>query len=502
MAQLPLLLTEVKLVRFNIAKIIAPCYDQLFTAAVEHRYTHFWTKGGRGSLKSSTIGILLPILQIMHPDCHVVVLRKVANTLKNSVFNQLLWALEMLGIYERFRITYSPLEITYLATGQKILFFGVDDKAKIKSIKLPFGYIGVVWYEELDQFAGMEEIRSLNQSLLRGGPEYWCFYSYNPPKSRDNWVNQEVLVEEKDKLVTSTNYLQAPKNWLGEQFFLEAEKLKNKREELWRHEYMGEAIGTGGDIFSNVENMRMSGDMVSRFDKLYYGLDFGFAVDPLAFVCMYYDKKREDLYIFDEIYKYSYDTKPAAAEVKEKAGRRLIIADSAEPRTIRAFHNLGCNIRGAKKGPDSVEHGIKFLQSLNHIYIDKARCPNAYKEFVGYEYAQDKNGNFISQYPDKNNHCLTGDTLVSTTQGEKPIKDLVGTKGNVYCYDEQLQSLAVKPYYACRKTQENAQVFEVELEDGRCVKATASHPVYTQRGWVCIGDLKESDCVLVLNNHD
>ena len=169
---------------------------------------------------------------------------------------------------------------------------------------------------------------------------------------------------------------------------------------------MGEVTGTGGDVFSNVEDKRMSGSLIAAFDRLHYGLDFGFAVDPLAFVAMHYDKKHEDLYIFDEIYKYGYDTKPAAEEVIRKASRRLVIADSAEPRTIRAFSNLGVNIRGAKKGPDSVGHGIKWLQDLRHIYIDKERCPNTYKEFVSYEYMQNKDGVFISRYPDANNHAI------------------------------------------------------------------------------------------------
>lgn len=394
----------------NIADLIAPVYDELFREVVnpEHPYTHFWLSGGRGSAKSSCISILGPLIMLMpeNRSCHMVILRKVGNTLRNSVYNQILWGLEELGVIQYFKITKNPLELTYLPTGQRILFFGTDDKTKIKSIKLPFGYVGVVWYEELDQFAGMEEIRNLNQSLLRGGEKYWCFYSYNPPKSRDNWVNQEILFEEADRYVLHTNYTQVPQEWLGSQFIQEAEKLKAKREELWRHEYMGEVTGTGGDVFSNVEDKRMSGSLIAAFDRLHYGLDFGFAVDPLAFVAMHYDKKHEDLYIFDEIYKYSYDTRPAAEEVIRKASRRLVIADSAEPRTIRAFSNLGVNIRGAKKGPDSVDHGIKWLQDLRHIYIDKERCPNTYKEFVSYEYMQNKEGVFISRYPDVNNHAI------------------------------------------------------------------------------------------------
>ena len=390
----------------NVADKIAPSFDKVFWAAVHHDYTHYWLDGGRGSTKSSFISIMVLVLLLMNPDCHAVVMRKVANTIRHSVFNQVLWAMDELGVAHLFKINNSSFTMTYLPTGQQILFLGVDDKTKIKSTKLPFGYVGLVWYEELDQFSGMEEIRSLNQSLLRGGAKYWCFYSYNPPKSRDNWVNQEAMLEDADRLRSHTTYLDVPRSWLGDQFFLEAEKLKDKREELYRHEYLGEVIGTGGDVFGNVTDRRMSDEMTAQFDHLCYGLDFGFAVDPLAFVCMHYDRKHEILYIFDEVYKVRLDTKPAAEAVKAKAGRRLVIADSAEPRTIREFEKCGVNIQGCKKGPDSVEHGIKWLQDLRAIYIDKERCPNAYREFVGYEYQQDKNGNFISRFPDKKNHTI------------------------------------------------------------------------------------------------
>lgn len=394
------------LLNVNIAEKIAPHFDEVFFSAINHRYTHYWLNGGRGSTKSSFIAIIAVILIMMNSKCHAVCLRKVGTTLRTSVFNQILWAIDVLEVTHLFKVNYSSLTITYIRTGQKILFLGVDKKEKIKSLKLPFGYVGLVWYEELDQFNGMEEIRNLNQSLLRGGSEYWCFYSYNPPKSRDSWVNQEQILDEQDRLISHTTYLGVPKEWLGEQFFLEAEKLKNKREELYRHEYLGEVIGTGGSIFQNIANCSMSDKEINQFDRLHYGLDFGFATDPLAFICMHYDKKHEILYIFDEVYKYSLDTRPATEMIRNLAHRRLIIADSAEPRTIREFQKYGCNITGAKKGPDSVEHGIKWLQSLREIRIDKNRCPNTYQEFIGYEYAQNKEGQFISQYPDKNNHAI------------------------------------------------------------------------------------------------
>lgn len=341
-----------------------------------------------------------------NPNCHAVVLRKVANTLRHSVYSQVKWGINQLGLDDLFTDRVSPLEFEYKKTGQKILFFGVDDKTKIKSIKLPFGYIGIVWYEELDQFTGMEEIRSLNQSLMRGGDKFWCFASFNPPKSRDNWVNTEQLIDDNDRLVHHSTYLEVPRHWLGNQFFLEAEKLKSKNEILYNHEYKGEVTGTGGDVFENVEDMRMSNEFIANFDRLHHGLDFGFSMDPLALTSMHYDAKHETLYIFDEIYQQKLKNKIAAAMIKPKVSNRRILADSAEPKSIAEMRDYGLNVSGVKKGPGSIEHGIKWLQDLAKIYIDKHRCPNTYREFINYEYEQNKDGQFISAYPDKDNHAI------------------------------------------------------------------------------------------------
>nr|DAJ16571.1 MAG TPA: large terminase [Siphoviridae sp. ct2ef27] len=390
----------------NIADRIARSFDSVFWDVQDHGHTFYWLPGGRGSTKSSFVGIEVPLLLMQHPQCHAVVLRKVGNTIKNSVYPQIQWGIEQLCVADRFKCITSPHEITYKATGQKILFFGVDDPMKVKSIKLSFGYVGIVWYEELDQFSGMEEIRNLNQSLLRGGETYWVFASYNPPKSRNNWVNEEILNEYPDRLVHKTTYLDVPREWLGEQFLLEAEKLKAKNETAYNHEYLGEVTGTGGAVFENVEDMVMADEMISQFDRRYYGLDFGFAVDPLAFVAMHYDAKHEDLYIFDEIYQQKLTNRQAAARIGARYNDCRIIADSAEPKSIVEMRGLGLNVAGARKGPDSVDHGMKWLQNLAHIYIDKRRCPNTYREFIGYEYERNREGQFISAYPDADNHAI------------------------------------------------------------------------------------------------
>lgn len=390
----------------RLSNIIAPHFWALHQDIKRHSHTYYWLEGGRGSTKSSDVSVEIPQLIIKNPECHAVVLRKIGNTIKNSVYPQMQWGIDALGLTDKFRFKTSPHEITYKKTGQKILFFGVDDPQKIKSIKLPFGYVGICWIEELDQFSGMEEIRNLNQSLLRGGPVFWEFCSFNPPKSQNNWVNEEKLFDDPDRLVHHSTYLGVPREWLGDRFFEDAEKLKERNETAYRHEYLGEVTGTGGVVFENVEDMAMSNELVGNFDRLYYGLDFGFAVDPLAYVAMYYDAKREDLYIFDELYRQKMTNSQAAKAIKLRINGGRILADAAEPKSIAEMSDYGLRISGARKGPDSIDFGMRWLQNRAHIYIDKRRCPNTYKEFVTYEYDRNKDGQFISAYPDANNHSI------------------------------------------------------------------------------------------------
>lgn len=391
----------------RVSEVISPAFNDVSLDVRKHGHTFYVLKGGRGSTKSSYISIEILLLLREHPECNAVILRKVGNTLKNSVYSQMEWALDELCLNGEWHKTVSPMKFTNIRTGQQILFFGVDDKAKLKSLKMPRGYVGIVWYEELDQFAGVEEIRNINQSLLRGGKDFWCFSSYNPPKSCDCWVNEEMLLDDADRLIHHSTYLTTPAEWLGKQFREDAEKLKARNEAAYRHEYLGEVTGTGGSVFENVEERRISDEEMEGFDRRLYGLDFGFAVDPLAFVAMHYDRRHETLYIFDEIYQQKLTNGRAAALIRKKITESAhILADSAEPKSIREMSELGLPIRGARKWPDSVDYGIRWLQSLEKIIIDKRRCPNAYREFVSYEYERTRDGAFISAYPDKNNHAI------------------------------------------------------------------------------------------------
>ena len=373
-----------------------------------HGHTHYDFSGGRGSLKSSTVSILvvLLIMQEQNKNIHAVVLRKVANTIRDSVFAQYIWAIGELGAAAYWESKVSPMELIYKPTGQKIMFRGADDPMKIKSIKVPFGYIGITHFEEKDQFAGRSEIRTILQSTMRGGDKYWNFESYNPPISRDNWANKDSLEERADRLCHKSTYLEAPREWLGEQFILEAEHLRDTDERAYQHEYLGIPVGTGGNVFEKLELRDISDEEISSFDRIYQGVDFGWFPDPFAFIRLHYDRARETIYLIDEIYQNKLSNEESSKMIYERGYTDArIVCDSAEPKSVADFRAMRLPAIEAVKGAGSVEYGMKFLQRRT-IVIDRRRTPHAYDEFVGYEYERNKEGEIISGYPDANNHLI------------------------------------------------------------------------------------------------
>lgn len=371
-----------------------------------HGHTHYDFSGGRGSLKSSTVSVLVPLLLINNPGTHALVLRKVANTIRDSVYAQYIWAIGELGMAAYWEAKVSPMELIYKPTGQKIMFRGADDPMKIKSIKVPFGYIAVTHFEEKDQFAGRAEIRTVLQSTMRGGSMFWNFESYNPPISRDNWANKDSLEERADRLCHKSTYLQAPPEWLGEQFLAEAEHLKATDERAYQHEYLGIPVGTGGNVFDNLELREITDEEIAQFDRIYQGVDWGWFPDPFAFIRLHYDRARETIYLMDEIYQNKL-TNEASGNIIIQRGYKdaYITCDSAEPKSVTDYRAMGLQAKAAVKGPGSVDYGMKWLQRRK-IVIDRKRTPNAYNEFVNYEYDRNKDGDIISGYPDENNHLI------------------------------------------------------------------------------------------------
>lgn len=389
-----------------LSEKIGPAFYSIAHDIFRHGHTHYDFSGGRGSLKSSTVSILVPLLLVGNPGTHALVLRKVANTIRDSVYAQYIWAIGELGMAAYWEAKVSPMELIYKPTGQKIMFRGADDPMKIKSIKVPFGYIAVTHFEEKDQFAGRAEIRNILQSTMRGGSMFWNFESYNPPISRDNWANKDSLEERADRLCHKSTYLQAPPEWLGEQFLAEAEHLKETDERAYQHEYLGIPVGTGGNVFDKLELREITDEEVKSFDRIYQGVDFGWFPDPFAFIRLHYDRARETIYLLDEIYQNKLSNEQSATMIKQRGYNNIrTICDSAEPKSVADLRAMGLPAYEAVKGPGSVEYGMKFLQRRT-IVIDRRRTPHAYDEFVGYEYERNKDGDIISGYPDANNHLI------------------------------------------------------------------------------------------------
>lgn len=406
---------EEKRVIYIPAKDIGKAFVDLYRDIEERKHYEYWLEGGRGSIKSSFWSELVAEILENNENMCALLIRKVGNTLKDSVFSQMQWGIDKLAetypeVGKHWKATKSPLEIKNENTGQIIYFRGADDPVKIKSIKPPKGkYIGIVVYEEFDQMNGMNEAGTIDRSVIRGGEDFIMLRVYNTPTSSQHFVNKEKRIPKADRLVHRSSYLDVPKEWLGSKFFDEAEYMKSVNERQWRNVYLGEETGTGGNVFENVELREITDSEIETFDYIYMGLDFGWFPDPLAWTKMCYNPAQKTLYIFDEfvVNKMSNaDVWEYLTEEKGVTNNDMIIADSAENKSIGDFKSYGALMYGAEKGAGSVDYSMKWLASLTKIVIDPKRCPTSAEEFSTYEYMQDKDGNYISGYVDADNHCI------------------------------------------------------------------------------------------------
>jgi len=401
-------------INVSLTKCIGPAYYDMFWDIEENKHLHYLMKGGRGSLKSS-FAYIYTIFSMTRDamegkTTHCVALRKVKDTIKDSVFENLLWAIDILGLSRFWSFTKNPMKIWF--KNNTILFRGCAnqrDYEKIKSIKFKKGYCKYALFEELTEFSGMDEILSILQSLFRGTNEAIAFYMYNPPASRNNWVNKEAKIKKVDRFVHHSTYLEAPPEWLGEIFIKEAESLKIQNPRKYNHMYMGEEIGEGLEIYplrtketpNGVLTLRtITDEEISKFDKIDRGLDFGYS-HASCYCEVYFDRKNDIVYIIDEVYLYGASNYLLATKIKEKALSRYITADSEDPRTINEMNLYKLNVGKAKKGKDSKAHGIKWLQDRAKIVIDKKRTPNIAADFETYEYKKDKDGNIVYDYPEE-----------------------------------------------------------------------------------------------------
>jgi PBSX family phage terminase large subunit len=405
----------------HIAPVYIPLHEDIGSAA--HQFYNL--PGGRGSGKSSFVSleIVSGIMNDRTGETNAIVFRRTANTMRDSVYSQIAWAIDTLGVSQFWQGNVSPMCWTYRPTGAQITFRGLDDPGKIKSIKPRRGVYRYVWFEEFSELPGENFLRSVMQSVQRGGEGFLVFRSFNPPISRNNWANLFVERPDDRAITMRTTYLDMPAAWLGEDFIAEADRLKEINEAAYKHEYLGEAIGSGGEVFPNIEVRQITDEEIKMLQYRFAGLDFGYAVDPAAFIYAAYDAKHDAIYLLDEIYKRHLSNAQLAEQIKEKnytlsgqyyvsplsgaalPERQVITCDCAEPKSIYDLRDQGLNAKACSKFPGCVQYRIKWLQS-RRIVIDPARTPNAHREFSSYEYEKTKDGEFLADVPDKDNHTI------------------------------------------------------------------------------------------------
>lgn len=391
--------------RINFLDLIPPSFYSVHRDIGESAHTHYALCGGRGSCKSSFVSLEIIRGIMADKNANGCAIRKVGKNLRESVFEQLLWAIEKLGASDLWDSRVSIPELVYRPTGQRIIFRGADDPRKFKSVRLSSGYMKYIWYEEADEFAGIEEIDMINQSLMRGSGRFFVFYSYNPPRSAASWINTEFAKPRKDRIMHISDYRDVPREWLGEAFLAEAEYLKKSDPRRYANEYLGEITGTGAEVFTNVKLQPIDGEMIKSFERIYRGIDWGFGADPFVYIAVAPVSRR--LYIFEEFLKHCARFDDIVSGISAFGVKQSVItADSAEPRSNDELRSRGLNIRAARKGQGSVEYGIRRLCDLDAIIIDPLRCPNAAREFTGYKLVSDGNGGFRSGYPDRDNHTI------------------------------------------------------------------------------------------------
>lgn len=411
----------------DVLQHIAPVYRSLHEDIKAALHEYYNLPGGRGSGKSSfcALEIVSGIMEDPTGESNAIVFRRTANTMRESVYSQIAWAIDVLDVNELWRGNIAPMSWTYKPTGAQIIFRGLDDTSKLKSIKPRRGCFRFIWLEEFSELPGENFTRSIMQSVQRGGSKFIVFRSFNPPINASNWANVFVHRPDPRAITLHTTYLDVPAEWLGEDFILEAERLHDVNEQAYRHEYLGEATGSGGEVFPAITVRAITDDEINELQYIYAGVDFGFSIDPAVFMRVAYDRKHDTVYLLDEIYKRGMSNKQLAEAIKGKGygstgrlksmqyggmvesyhERQTIVCDSAEPKSISDLRTEGLKVIPCQKYPGSVLYGVKWLQN-RRIVIDPARTPNAYREFLQYEYCTTKDGEFLADVPDKDNHTI------------------------------------------------------------------------------------------------
>lgn len=390
-------------INLNISKkVFNPVYYNYlgYVAPLEIYY------GGSSSGKSVFLSDRC-VLDMLKGGHNYLILRKVANTVRRSVFNEVSKSISKFKVSQFFNVNKTDMIIT-CQNGYQILFGGMDDSEKIKSITPAKGVITDVWYEEATE-ADYEDVQQLDKRLrgqskvkkrivLSFNPIYqthWIYSNYFAGK----WSDDSKHHKDAELSILKTTY--------KDNMFLtpdDVQRLENTKDKYYRDVYLDGKWGVLGKvIFANwrTEDLTEKRKTVSTFHN---GLDFGYSSDPAAPTHLHYDRERMTLYLFDAKYCYEMTNDLLAAEIKNMIGRQLISCDCAEPKSIQELRQHGVTAIACKKGKDSVNFGIQWLQKLQIVIHHTLR--EAINEFTIYKWREDKDGNALPEPVDKNNHII------------------------------------------------------------------------------------------------
>ena len=325
----------------DTAQLVPPAYWDVWRDIMQGGHSTYEARGGRGGLKTSMFSLASVMLMLNDPKMCGVGFRQVSATIRDSIMAAFISSIRRLGVEHDFTWTFNPMEITRKSTGQVIMFRGLDDPEKTKSLQLrdPDMYIGFAVWEEFNQFKGMAPVRKAEQTVKRGAaPLFRTFRMWNTHPDCEHWSNAhfEESLEDPDTYALQVNYDQVPPEWLGEGFLRDAEKLKATNLEAYMNEYQGKTTKLTGRVFGNVEDRELAPGEERGFKWVRNGIDWGFMQDPFVFLRVAYDRKADEIFIFDEIYNTEVLDAPNIAEVRRRlAGRAGHAAQQARERDPR-----------------------------------------------------------------------------------------------------------------------------------------------------------------------
>lgn len=381
-------------------------------------YGTFWNfkgryrvcKGSRASKKSKTMGLEIIHNMMKYPLANTLVVRKTFRTLKDSCYTELKWAANRLGVAHLWNFTISPLEATYIPTGQKIYFRGLDDPLKVTSISVDIGVLCWLWIEEAYEISSEADFNMLDESIRGKTPDgLWKQVTLTlNPWNEHHWIKKRFFdaPPDPDILAMTTNYM--CNEWLDKNDLALFERMKRDNPRRYRVAGLGDWGIVDGLIFEDWEEREFDIDEIRRKPGVHsvFGLDFGYTNDPTALFCGMIDRENRTLYAFDEMYEKGMSNERIARKVIEMGySKERITADSAEPKSIDRLRELGLyHIRAARKGKDSISNGIDFLQDYH--FVIHPRCVNFLTEISNYTWDTDKLGNKIGKPIDDFNHLM------------------------------------------------------------------------------------------------